>query len=120
MANPYRRAHTGERLADDAQRLAQSLAREGNAHPFAGALLLDKEETSTIGASGISFTAGTAKSISHGLNRKPNGFLEVYGPDLPSAGHVGLYPTSYPTGQTSDTHLRLTPTTTGICFILVF
>ena len=115
----YRREHTGTRQGDAMQRQAQEVARAASAHPTHGARLIDAELDAVAG-SGLSFTAGTTRSIPHGLGRKARGFVEVYGPDLPSALVVGLVPTAHPTGITSATHITVTPMQTGTCFVMVF
>lgn len=116
---PYRRVHTGTREGDAMQRQAQESARSSNAHPTNGARLIDTDTGGVAGA-GLAFSAGTPRSIAHGLGRRAKGFFEVYGVDAPSAARVGLYATAHPSGITSDTHITLTPTSTGTCFVMVF
>ncbi len=116
---PARRVHTGDRLLDDAQRSAQESARRLNAQPLMGGVLLHAEPGQPA-YSGISFTAATARSIAHGLGRKALGWYEVYGADLASAAHVGLFSTAMPAGVSSATHVTLTPAATGKAFIFVF
>jgi hypothetical protein len=115
----YRREHTGTRVGDNIQRVAQDVARAAGAHPLNGATLIDAEPDAVAG-SGLAFTAGVARSIAHGLRRKALGFFEVYGPDLPSALVVGLVPTAHPSGITSTTHITVTPMQSGTCFVVVF
>jgi hypothetical protein len=115
----YRREHTGTRQGDGMQRLAQDTARSAGAHPTNGARLLDTDVGGVKGA-GLAFTAGTPRSIAHGLGRKATGFFEVYGVDAPSAARVGLFASAHPSGITSSTHITLTPTSTGTCFVMVF
>ena len=117
--SPYRREHTGTRAADNMQRQAQEVARSSGAHPLNGARLLDTDVGGVSGA-GLAFTAGTPRSLSHGLGRKAKGFFEVYGADVASAARVGLYATAHPSGISSSTHITLTPTSTGTCFVVVF
>lgn len=119
VKSAYRREHTGTRQGDGMQRAAQEVARTVGAHPTNGARLIDTDVGGVSGA-GLAFTAGTARSIAHGLGRKAKGFFEVYGADAPSAARVGLYATAHPSGITSATHITLTPTSTGTCFVLVF
>lgn len=101
------------------QRTAQQVARKAGAHPTNDARLLDTD-VGGVSGKGLAFTAGTARSIAHGLGRKAKGFLEVYLADTPSAAHVQLYPTAHPSGITSATHITVTPTSTGTCAVLVF
>lgn len=116
---PIRRIHTGNRLLDDAQRLAQEGAQRLNRSIFAGGILLDAEDGQPEG-SGLAFTSATTRSIAHGLGRKAVGWLEVYGADVPSAAHVGLRATAHPAGVTSATHVTVTPAETGTCLLFVF
>lgn len=85
---------------------------------FGGRLLT--EEAGAVRGSGLAFTAGTPRSIPHGLGRRARGFAEVYGVDVQSAGHVGLYPTAHPAGFSSDSHVTVTPDASGTCFLWVF
>ncbi len=114
-----RRHHTGDRAADEVQRLGQQIAQRFGVSPTSDSRLLDTEDGAAAG-SGLSFTAATARSLVHGLGRKARGFLEVYGPDVVSAAAVNLRPTAHPAGITSDTHITVTPASTGTCFVLVF
>lgn len=114
-----RRVYTGDRLKDDAQRLAQETAAKVNALPIMGGVLIHAEPGQPD-YSGLSFTLGVARSIAHGLGRKAFGFFQIFGPDTPSATVVGLYPTAHPAGVSSDTHVTVTPTNTGTTFIYVF
>lgn len=115
----YRREHTGTRQGDGMQKLAQVTAKKVDDHPTNGARLIDTDVGGVAGA-GLAFTAGTARSIAHGLGRKAKGFFEVYGADAPSAARVGLFATAHPSGITSATHITLTPTSTGTCYVMVF
>lgn len=116
---PYRRVHTGTREGDSMQRSGQEVARKTSAHPTNDARLLDTDVGGVAGA-GLVFTAGTARSIAHGLGRRAKGFLEVYGADAPSASIVGLTPSAHPGGITSTTHITVLPMFSGTCFVLVF
>ncbi len=119
IKSAYRREHTGTRSGDAMQRQGQEVARKTGAHPTNGARLLDTDVGGVAGA-GLAFTGGTARSIAHGLGRKAKGWLECYGADAPSANCVGLKATAHPGGITSATHITVTPSSTGTCYILVF
>lgn len=116
---PIRRVHTGDRVQDDAQRAAQDATRTLNGSIFAGGVLIHAE-TGQPDRTGLSFTAATARSITHGLGRAAVGWIEVNGADLASAAHVGLRTTAHPSGVSSSTHVTVTPAATGKCFIFVF
>jgi hypothetical protein len=117
---PVRRVFTDDRTTDEAQRTAQDLGRKINAHPFMGGVLIDAEAGKPAGT-GLSFTTGAVRTIAHGLGRKAIGLVEVYGVDVPSpAPPVGLVSTAQPTGVSSATHVTVTPTNTGTCFLFVF
>ncbi len=116
----FRRVHTGEPPIDQAQRMAQQVAQQQGAHPFAGGRLIDAEDGQPAGT-GLQFTAFTTRLIKHGLGRKPRGFVEVYGADAASAAKVRLRSTSYAgSGASSLTHICLTPEASGVCFLFVF
>lgn len=115
----YEREHTGTRQGDAMQRSAQRTAQKSSAHPTNDARLLDTDVGGVAGK-GLAFTAGTARSIAHGLGRKAKGFFEVYLTDTASAAHVQLYATAHPSGITSATHITVTPTSSGTCAVLVF
>jgi hypothetical protein len=115
----FRRVHTGTLDGDQMQRTAQRVAQVVAGQVLTGAKLLDTEANGIAGA-GLSFTAGTARSIPHGLGRKAVGFFEAYGVDAPSAAHVGLRPTAHPAGITSSTHITVTAASTGTCLLVVF
>jgi hypothetical protein len=117
---PIRRILTGSRVLDDAQRTAQDAAQQGNRNIFSGGVLLDSEPDAIVLGKGISFTAGVARSILHGLGRKAKGLIEVYGVDISSVATVGLYPTAHPVGVSSATHITVTPTNTGTCSVFVY
>lgn len=119
MKAPIRRVHTGDRTLDEAQRTAQDAAAKLNALPFSNGVYLTAEEGKPA-YTGLQFTASTARSIKHGLGRKAMGFMELYGVDLTSAARVGLFPTAAPSGVSSATHITVTPTSTGSCFLFVF
>lgn len=110
---------TGDRQGTDIWWHLRQLGTLVNDSPFFGGRLIT-EEAGAVGGSGLSFTAATARSIPHQLGRKARGFLEVYGADVPSAGHVGLRATAHPAGTTSATHVTVTPAATGKCFLWVF
>lgn len=114
-----RRILTGDRSLDEAQRTAQDVGKGFNALAFARGVLIDAEPGKPAGT-GLTFTAGTARSIAHGLGRKARGFLEVSGADAPSAAHVGLRATAHPAGVTSSTHVTVTPASSGVAFLFVF
>lgn len=116
---PVRRVHTGDRILDDMQRAAQDVTRKVNFGVLTNGVLIDAE-VGQPARTGLSFTAGTARSIKHGLGRKAVGFFEIYGADLASAAHVGLRMTAHPSGVSSSTHVTMTPAATGTCFLLVF
>lgn len=116
---PFRRTHTGSFAGDQMQRVAQQVAQAVNAQPLAGAKLIDAESGAFAGT-GLAFSAGTARSIAHGLGRRAVGFFETYGLDTASAARVGLFPTAHPAGITSDTHVTVTPTSSGTCWLVVF
>ena len=113
------REHTGDPQTDALWREIRSINQFLNLSPFASGRLITEEENGVAG-SGLSFTAGTARSIAHKLGRKAKGFVEVYGADVTSAARVGLYATAHPTGTTSATHVTVTPTSTGTAYLLVF
>jgi hypothetical protein len=115
---PVRSVFTGDRLAQDAQLSAQESARRLNLGLFANAILISAE-TGKPANSGLQFTAGGARSFAHGLGRKAVGFVEVYGVDA-VGGRVSLRSSTMPPGLTSLTHITVTPTNTGVCFIAVF
>lgn len=120
--SPYLRAH-GAR--DDAQTLAIDTARRIGKLPSIDEVLVDTE-AAVIGSpapiphSGLTFVAGVARAIPHGLGRTALGFIEVYSVSVPSAGHVGLYPVAFTDGKTARTHLSLMPTASGTCFLRVY
>lgn len=116
---PVRRVFTGDRLTDEAQRTGQDAAKALNRTIFAGGVLLTEEPGKPSGT-GLLFVAGTARSIAHGLGRKAIGFMEVYGADLASAAAVNIRTTTHPPGITSASHVTVTPTNSGTCFLFVF
>lgn len=118
-ALPTRRVHTGDRKLDEIQRSAQDLTRSVNAAPMSGAVLIHAE-VGKPDRTGLVFAAGTARSIKHGLGRPAIGFLEVYSADVTSAALVGLFASTAPAGVSSDTHVTVTPTASGTCFLVVF
>lgn len=113
------RGHTGNPDLDAIWRRLRELADAVSAATVGGGRLIT-EESGALRGSGLAFTAGTARSIAHGLGRKAQGFVEVYGVDTPSAARVGLCPTAHPTGKTSANYVTVTPTATGTCWLLVF
>ena len=119
MKTAARRVITGSRVSDDAQRNGRDAVARLNASAFDGATLIDAEEGATDG-SGLAFTAATARSIAHNLGRAAVGWLEVYGVDTASAAKVGLFSSAHPAGISSETHVTVTPTSTGTCFLVVF
>lgn len=110
---------TGDRLGNQAQDVARELARQWGLFPLSGAKLIDAE-VGKPARTGLVFVAGTARAIQHGLGRKAIGFLEVYGADAVSAARVGLFTTVAAAGTSSLTHVNVTPTSSGTCFLLVF
>lgn len=88
-------------------------------------VLIDAEDGSPSGT-GLKFTAtglsgaGDPRSIAHGLGRKAQGFLEVPAADIPTTAKVGLFATAHPSGVSSETHVTVTPTNAGTCFLFVF
>lgn len=115
----FRREHTGTRVGDGLQRLAQDVADRVNASPVLDSRLIDAEQGQPAG-SALVFEAAMPRSIPHGLGRPAVGWLETYGADAVVAGRVNLFPTAHPTGTTSATHVTVTATNTGRCFLLVF
>jgi len=113
------REHSGNRQSDAVWGAIEQLAKAINDGPFAGGRLITEEDGGVRG-SGLTFTSGAARSLPHRLGRRARGFVEVYGADVPSAAHVGLRATAHPAGTTSDTHVTVTPTDTGTCWLLVF
>ncbi len=114
-----RRVVTGNRTGDEAQRNGRDAVARLNAAIFDGAVLLDAEDSRPPG-SGLVFTSGIARSIAHGLGRKAVGFIETYGADISTAGPVVLYATAHPAGITSETHVTVTPSGSGTCFLVVY
>lgn len=113
------REHSGDRKLDAVWSAIRELAKVVNDSPFAGGRLITEEDGAVRG-SGLVFTSGTARSIAHRLGRRARGFIEVYGADVTSAAHVGLCPTAHPAGYSSDTHVTVTPESSGTCWLLVF
>jgi len=107
---PIRRVHTGNRVADEAQRTAQDAARQLNQSVLSGGLLIESQ----------TFIGGTPQSIAHGLGRRAKGWIEVYGADAPSAANVGLFTSAHPSGISSSTHVTVTPTNSGTCSLFVY
>lgn len=114
-----RRDFTGDREVDGGAFERDRFVRSQNQAPMSGGVLIDKE-TGAVAGSGLAFTAGVARSIAHGLGRKARFFLELYGVDVPSAARCNLYPTAMPAGITSDTHITVTPGSSGTCFLVVY
>lgn len=114
-----RRVHTGDRVLDDAQRLATDAAKRLNSGVFSTGVLIS-EEPGAVKGSGLSFSSGVARSIAHKLGRKAIGFLEVYAVDVPTVVHVGLFPSAHPSGVTSATHVTVTASWSGTCYLFVF
>ncbi len=113
------REHTGDRQMEQIWRQLDAVAHIVSGHPFINGRLITEEDRAVAG-SGLAFVSGVARSIAHKLGRRARGFLEIYAADVPSAGHVGLYPTAHPTGASSATHVTVTPAATGACFLWVF
>lgn len=114
-----RRIFTGDRLIDEAQLNGRDATRRLNAAVFNGGVLLDAEDGAVEGT-GLVFSAGVTRSIAHRLGRRATGWIEVYDPDVPSAAHVGLYAAAQPSPLTSETHITVTPTSTGTCCLFVY
>jgi hypothetical protein len=115
------RGHTGDPNIDAIWRRLKEITEQMNASPFIGGRLITQEMgTDVLPGSGLLFTATVARSIPHGLGRKARGFLEVYGPDVPSGAFVRLHPTTHPTGKTSEKYITVTPSATGTCFVWVY
>lgn len=110
VKTPARRVHTGDHTLDRAQRNGSDAITRLNGAVFNGGVVLP----------GIVFVGGTAQSLKHGLGRKANGWIEVYDPDVPSAALVGLFSTANPSPLTSDTHVTVTPTSSGTCSLFVY
>lgn len=113
------RGHTGNPELDAIWRRVRELAEAVSSAPFAGGRLLTEDEGARR-FSGLAFSTGVARSISHRLGRRARGFVEVYAADVPSGQHVGLYATAHPSGFTSEHYVTVTPTGTGTCWLLVF
>lgn len=113
------REHTGDRQLDAIQRRLNEVIHYLQAAPLMGAQMIS-EESGAIAGSGLAFASGVARSIPHKLGRRAKGFLEVYGADLAGTVRVGLFASAHPTGTTSATHITVTPTWTGVCWVLVF
>lgn len=113
------RDHTGNRQIDSIQRRLNEVVHYLQSSPFAGAQLLT-EEAGSVSGSGLEFASGVTRSIPHKLGRKAKGFLEVYGSDVPTTVRVGLFASAHPIGTTSATHITVTPTWTGKCWVMVF
>jgi hypothetical protein len=113
------RQHTGDRQGDDVWRELRAIMDTVNGSPMIAGRLITEEEDGVPGT-GLSFTGGTPRSIAHRLGRKARGFVEVYGADVPSSGHVGLRATAHPTGTTSETHITATSSDDGVCWLWVF
>lgn len=114
-----RRVFTGNRLIDEAQLNGRDATRRLNEAVFADGVLLDTE-IGAVEGTGLSFSAGVTRSIAHGLGRRAQGWIEVYGVGVPSAAHVGLFSAAHPSPLTSDTHVTVTPTSTGTCALFVY
>ena len=119
MRTPARRIHTGNRISDDAQSNGRDAIGRLNRLIFDGGFLLYAEAGAPDG-SGLAFASGVTRTLAHGLGRKALGFFEVYGADVPSAAQVGLRSAALPSPLTSNTHIAVTPTGTGTCFVFVF
>lgn len=118
-AKPARRVFTGN-LTDD--RNAQNGAdaqRRLNSSVFANGVIIDAEAGKPAGT-GLSFSAGTARTFAHGLGRRATYVLELYLVGVPSAAVVGLRVTALPAGVSSLTHVTVTPANTGTCAMAVF
>lgn len=113
------RDHTGDERMDRLWRAVREIERQVNASPMTRGRLIT-EEPDAIEGSGLVFTSAVVRAIPHALGRKVRGFIEVYGPDTPSAGVVGLRPVAHIANVTSDTHVTVRPTATGTCFLWVF
>lgn len=123
MANPkvpLQNVQTGDRVANDAQKLARAAAEAINAFPLLGAKLLDTEPGAVVAHSGLTFATGVPRAIAHGLNRKFTGWIEVYLADVASATFVGLFASAPLPGTSSLAHVNVTPLNTGKCAILVW
>lgn len=77
-------------------------------------------EPKAIDGSGLVFTAGQVRTIPHKLGRRATGFFEVSLPDVPSAGHVGLYAVKHPDGVSSEDYITVKATSAGTCAIWVY
>lgn len=113
-----RREQTGVRAQDVIQRERDRVATSANLSPMFGGTIIS-EEPGAAPSSGLAFTAGQVRSIAHGLGRRATSFLELYGPDTPSAARVGLFAVAHPSGITSDTHVTVQATSAGTCFLVV-
>lgn len=115
------REHTGDPQTDAIWRELRAIAAILTKAPLVnGQLITEELGPNVVKGSGVAFSSGVARSIPHRLGRRAQGFFEMYAADVPSAGHVGLRATEYPTGITSATHIRVTPAATGTCWIWVF
>lgn len=90
-----RREHSGTRAGDNAQRLAQEVARRANGCPFFVG----------VAVKGVTFAAGVDKLVSHGLGRRPQGVIVLrdYGTNVCTG--VGES-TTQPTDVTKQIKLR--------------
>lgn len=113
------RQHTGDPQTDEIWTLLDSIVDYLQTSPISAGRLIT-EEAGALRGSGLSFTSGVTRSIAHKLGRRARGFFEVYGPDLPSAAHVGLRTMAHTGNVTSDTHVTVRAASTGTCFLWVF
>lgn len=118
MTLPVSRPLTPEEMI----RQLRDLLDEVNRSALLRSRLIDTDTTpNAIAGKGLAFASGVARSIPHKLGRKARGWFETYSPgSVVSAAHVGLRPTAHPKGFSDDTHVTVTPASTGVCFLVVF
>lgn len=118
-SKPARIVRTGDLTGDRVQQNGVDAQRRLNASPFANGVIIDAEPGQPAGT-GLSFSAGTARSIAHGLGRRATYVLELGLVGVPTPSVVGLRVTAIPSGLSSLTHVTVTPLFTGVCAMAVF
>lgn len=118
MSLPDSRPLTPEEMI---RQLRDILAEANRSTLLRSRILATDITPNAIEGRGIAFASGVARSIPHKLGRTARGWFEVYSPgSVTSAAHVGLRASAHPAGLSDDTHITMTPTNTGVCFLLVF
>lgn len=111
--------------APDREQLARDEALEKLRSELAAKAVLrgrlitgERDSSSPTGLSdGISFTAAAPKVIDHGLGEECGGWIEIALAD--QSGRPDLMP-SHTAGIDTTKQLRVTPTNTARCWLLVF